>query len=42
MSSIPSFWKISKSFMDGKFKKVGKVYPLAIVAYPKLLAYQLS
>lgn len=21
MSSIPSFWKISKSFMDGKFKK---------------------
>lgn len=27
MSSIPSFWKISKSFMDGKFKKVGKVYP---------------
>jgi hypothetical protein len=25
MSSLPTFWKISKSFMDGKLKKVYSV-----------------
>jgi exocyst complex component 2 len=28
LSSLPNFWKIAKSFMDGKFKKV-RNYPVA-------------
>ena len=26
MSSLPSFWRISKDFMEGKFKKVRSIY----------------
>lgn len=27
LTSLPNFWKISRAFLDGKFKKVRYAYP---------------